>query len=428
LIEETADSSRPEEATMKRRARDLITTLVKTVGLSGLIIAAACVSAVAQKKYDTGVTDTEIKIGNIMPYSGPASAYGIIGKTMSAYFRMINDNGGVNGRKINFISYDDAYSPPKTVEQARKLVESDEVFLIFASLGTASNAAIQKYMNTMKVPQLFVATGASRWGDPEHFPWTIGWQPNYRAEARIYATYILQHYPNARIGILYQNDDFGKDYVLGLKDVLRDKYDGMVVASIPYETSMPTVDSQVVAIKTANPDIFVNIGTPKFAAQAIKKVAELGWHPIQIMTNVSASVGAVLKPAGLENSTGILSAGYQMDVTDPQWDSYPGMQRFRAFMAKYYPEADRSESGPLTAFNTSTALVEVLKRCGGDNLTRENVMKIVADLDFEIDTYIPGIRIKTTPSDFYPIEQVQMMKFTGEKWQLFGPIIDGHAE
>ncbi len=345
---------------MERCAKDFITTLGLALGLSGLILAAASVSAVAQKKYDTGVTDTAIKIGNIMPYSGPASAYGIIGKTMSAYFRMINDNGGVNGRKINFI--------------------------------------------------------------PEHFPWTIGWQPNYRAEARIYATYILQHHPNARIGVLYQNDDFGKDYVLGLKDVLRDKYNAMVVASIPYEISMPTVDSQVVAIKTANPDIFVNIGTPKFAAQAIKKLAELGWHPIHIMTNVSASVGAVLKPAGLDNAKGILSAGYQMDVTDPQWDSYPGMQKFRAFMAKYYPEADRSESGPLTAFNISTALVEVLKRCG-DNLTRDNVMKVVANMDFEINTYIPGIRIKTSPTDFYPIEQVQMMKFTGEKWQLFG-----HAE
>ena len=362
-----------------------------------------------------------------MPYSGPASAYGIIGRTMSAYMKMINDNGGVNGRKINFISYDDAYSPPKTVEQARKLVESDEVFLIFAPLGTASNGAIQKYMNTMKVPQLFVATGASRWGDPEHFPWTIGWQPNYRAEARIYATYILEHHANAKIGVLYQNDDFGKDYVLGLKDVLRDKYGKMVVSEISYETSVPTVDSQVVAIKTANPDIFMNIATPKFAAQAIKKIAELDWHPTHIMTNVSASVGAVLKPAGLENSKGILSAGYQMDVTDPQWDSHPGMQKFRAFMAKYYPEADRSESGPLTAYNTSTALIEVLKRCG-DKLTRANVMKVVANMDFEINTYIPGIRIKTSPTDFYPIEQVQMMKFTGEKWELFGPIIDGHAD
>src|ERR1700676_4496502 len=320
------------------------TSRVAIASAAFVILAASSSGALAQKKYDTGATDTEIKIGNIMPYSGPASAYGVIGKTEAAYFKKINDAGGINGRKINFISYDDAYSPPKTVEQARKLVESDEVFLILASLGTASNAAIQKYMNNMKVPQLFVATGASRWGDPEHFPWTIGFQPNYRAEARVYATYILQNHPNAKIGVLYQNDDFGKDYVLGLKDVLRDKYGKMVVASINYEISMPTVDSQVVAIKTANPDIFVNIGTPKFAAQAIKKIAELGWHPIHIMTNVSASVGAVLRPAGLENAKDILTAGYQMDVTDPQWDSYPGMQKFRAFMAKYYPEDDRSES------------------------------------------------------------------------------------
>ena len=394
---------------------------------TGVITLASSGSALAQKKYDTGATDTEIKIGNIMPYSGPASAYGVIGKTETAYFNKINAEGGINGRKINFITYDDGYSPPKAVEQARKLVESDEVLLIFNPLGTPSNTAIQPYMTAKKVPQLFVATGATKWGDPQHFPWTMGWQPTYQAEARIYAAYLLKDKPDAKVGILYQNDDFGKDYVLGLKDVLRDKYNSMVVASVPYEISMPTVDSQVVAIKTANPDIFVNIGTPKFAAQAIKKIAELGWHPIQIMTNVSASVGAVLKPAGLDNATGILSAGYQMDVTDPQWDSYPGMQKYRAFMAKYYPEADKSESGPLTAFNTSTALVEVLKRCG-DNLKRENVMKVVANLDFEINTYIPGIRIKTSPTDFYPIEQVQMMKFTGEKWQLFGPIIDGHAE
>jgi ABC-type branched-subunit amino acid transport system substrate-binding protein len=432
-IEETADQALAGRGKlMKRRLKPFVRNrfipphFIGKLALSVLLLGLAAPPSLAQKKYDTGVTDAEIKIGNIMPYSGPASAYGIIGKTMSAYFRMINDNGGINGRKINFISYDDAYSPPKTVEQARKLVESDEVFLIFASLGTASNAAIQKYMNAMKVPQIFVATGASRWGDPEHFPWTIGWQPNYRAEGRVYATYILEHHASAKLGVLYQNDDFGKDYVLGLKDVLRDKYDKMVVASISYEIAMPTVDSQVVAIKSANPDIFINIATPKFAAQAIKKIAELGWHPVQIMTNVSASVGAVLKPAGLENSKGILSAGYQMDVTDPQWDSYPGMKRFRAFMEKYYPEADRSESGPLTAFNTSTALVEVLKRCG-DDLTRANVMKIVANMDYEIDTYIPGIRIKTTPTDFYPIEQVQMMRFSGEKWELFGPIIDGHA-
>jgi len=384
-------------------------------------------SASEKKLYVPGVTDTEIKIGNIMPYSGPASAYSIVGKTMSAYFRMINDNGGINGRKITFISYDDGYSPPKTVEQARRLVESDEVFLIFAPLGTATNAAIQKYMNTMRVPQLFVLSGASRWGDPAHFPWTIGLQPNYRAEARVYAAYIVKQHPNAKIGILYQNDDFGRDYILGLKDVLRDKYDRMVIASTPYETSTPTVDSQVVAIKTANPDIFLNLATPKFAAQAIKKIAELNWHPVHIVTNISVSVGAVLEPAGLDNAKGILSAGFQMDVTDPQWDGYPGMQRFRAFMARYYPEANHSESGPMIAFNASNALVEVLKRCG-DNFTRDNVMKVVTNLDFEIDSLIPGIRVKTSQTDFYPIEQVQMMRFTGERWQPFGPILDGHAE
>jgi branched-chain amino acid transport system substrate-binding protein len=383
-------------------------------------------SASAQKQYGPGVSDTEIKIGNIMPYSGPASAYGIVGKTMSAYFRMINDDGGINGRKITFISYDDAYSPPRTVEQARRLVENDEVFLIFAPLGTATNAAIQRYMNTMHVPQLFVLSGASRWGDPEHFPWTIGLQPTYRAEARVYATYILEHHPNTKIGILYQNDDFGRDYILGLKDVLRDNYDRMVVASVPYETTTPTVDSQVVAIRTVNPDIFLNIATPKFATQAIKKIAELDWHPVHIVTNISVSIGAVLKPAGLDSAKGIISASFQMDAKDPQWDGHPGMKLFHAFMAKYYPEADRLESGPMIAFNASNALVEVLKRCG-DSLTRETVMKVVANLDFEIDGLIPGIRVKTTQSDFYPIEQVQMMRFTGERWQLFGPILDSHA-
>jgi len=322
---------------------------------------------------------------------------------------------------------DDAYSPPKTVEQVRKLVESDEVFLVFAPLGTPSNSAIQKYMNQKKVPQLFVATGASKWGDPEHFPWTIGLQPSYRSEARIYATYIQKNYPGKKIGILFQNDDFGKDYILGLKDVLRDDYAKLVVSEVAFEVSVPTIDSQVVAIKSANPDIFINIGTPKFAAQAIKKVAELDWHPVHIMTNVSASPGAVLKPAGYDNAKGILSAGYQMIVTDPLWEATPGMKKFRAFMEKYYPEADKSESGPLSAWNGASVLVEVLKRCG-DNLTRENVMKQVANLDFEIDTYLPGVRIKTSPTDFYPIEQLQMMKFTGEKWELFGPIIDSHQE
>jgi len=387
----------------------------------------AATPALAQKKYDIGVTDTEIKVGNTMPYSGPASVYAIIGKTFSAYFRMVNDQGGVNGRKINFISYDDAYSPPKTVEQVRKLVESDEVFLLFATLGTASNVGIQKYLNQKQIPHLFVGSGASRWGDPEHFPWTIGLQPSYRSEARIYATYILKNFPGKTVGILYQNDDFGKDYLVGLKDVLGDQYSKIVVSELAFEVSVPTVDSQVVAIRTANPDIFLNIGTPKFAAQAIKKIAEMNWHPIHIMTNVSISPAQTLKPAGIENSTGILSSAYQMIVTDPAMEATSGMKDFRAFMAKYYPEADKSESGPLTAWNAGHVFVQLLKQCG-DNLTRENVMKQAANLDMTVDTYLPGIRIKTSPTDFYPIEQLQMIKFNGQTWEPFGPMIDSHQE
>ena len=394
--------------------------------LSGLLLAGAASSAAAQKKYDIGATDTEIKLGNTMPYSGPASAYGIIGKTLTAYFKMVNDNGGINGRKINFISYDDAYSPPKTVEQVRKLVESDEVLMMFYPLGTPSNSAIHKYMNTKQIPQLFVATGASKWGDPKNFPWTMGWAPNYRSEARIYASYLQKNHPNARIGIMYQNDDFGKDYIAGFHDILGDKYAKLVVAEVPYEVSVPTVDSQVVSVKSANPDVFVNVATPKFAAQAIKKVAELGWHPIHIMSNVSASVGAVMKPAGLENAKGVLSAGYQKDVTDAQWDKDPAMMEYRAFMAKYFPDADKSESGPLTAYGVATGLMQVLKQ-SGDDLTRANIMKQAANLDMEIKTYLPGIRVKTSPTDFYPLEQLRMMKFTGNHWELFGDIIDGHV-
>jgi len=404
-----------------------IVRYARTLALSAAVAVIASGAARAQKQYDTGVTDTEIKIGNTIAYSGPASAYGIIGKTLTAYFKMINDNGGVNGRKINFISYDDAYSPPKTVEQTRKLIESDEVFIDFAPLGTASNSAIQKYMNQKKVPQLFVATGASKWGDPQNFPWTIGWQANYRSEARIYATYIKKTYPGKTIGILYQNDDFGKDYISGIKDVLGADYAKLVVSEVPFEVSVPTVDSQVVAIKSANPDIFVNIGTPKFAAQAIKKVSELDWHPVHFMTNVSASVGGTLKPAGIDNSKGILSAGYIKDVTDPQWDKDPTMIEYRAFMEKYMPEADKTDGAPFAGYGGAIGLIQVLKQCG-DNLTRENVMKQAANLDFVDGVYLPGVRIKTSPTDFYPIEQLQMMKFNGEKWEFFGELMDSHSE
>ncbi|MFB6417803.1 ABC transporter substrate-binding protein [Bradyrhizobium tunisiense] len=392
-----------------------------------MVLLAMAGSALAEKKYDTGASDTEIKLGNTGPYSGPASTYGIVLKTQAAYFKMINDNGGINGRKINFISYDDAFSPPKTVEQTRKLVEGDEVLFMFGTLGTAPNAAIHKYLNAKKVPQLFVASGASRWNDPKHFPWTMGILPSYRSEARAYGSYILANYPGKKIGVLYQNDDFGKDHIAGLKDVLKEKYDTLVVATATFEVTDPTVDSQVVKIMSAKPDIFINLGAPKFTAQAIKRAAELNWRPIQIISNVAISVSSVLQPAGIENSKGVLSTGFLMPVGDPTWEATPGMKRFREFMAKYMPDADKSEILTLSAYNGALAVVQVLKQCG-DDLTRENVMRQAANLDFEIDTYLPGIRVKTSPTDFDPIEQLQMMKFTGEKWETFGPLIDSHQE
>ncbi|MBR0995585.1 ABC transporter substrate-binding protein [Bradyrhizobium japonicum] len=381
-------------------------------------------AANAQKKYDPGASDTEIKVGNIMPYSGPASAYATIGKTEAAYFNKINSEGGINGRKINFISYDDTYSPPKTVEQARKLVESDEVLLIFNPLGTPGNTAIQKYMNAKKVPQLFVSTGAAKWNDPKNFPWTMGWQPSYQVEARIYGKYILQNYPGKTIGVLYQNDDFGKDYVVGLKDGLGDQAGKLIVVEAPYETSSPTVDSQIVQIKGSNPDIFVNIATPKFAAQAIKKIAELNWHPVQFLTNVSGSIGGVIKPAGYEAAQGILSTAYLKDPKDAEWKTDPAMNEWRAFMTKWYPEGDLDDSATVFGYGVAKGLEQVLRQCG-DNLTRENIMKQAASLDFEIGIYLPGTKIRTGPSDFAPIEQLQMMRFKGESWERFGPIMSG---
>jgi ABC-type branched-subunit amino acid transport system substrate-binding protein len=381
-------------------------------------------TASAQKKYDPGATDTEIKIGNIMPYSGPASAYATIGKTEDAYFRKINSEGGINGRKITFISYDDGYSPPKTVEQARKLVESDEVLLIFNSLGTANNTAIQKYMNAKKVPQLFVSTGAAKWNDPKNFPWTMGWQPNYQTEARIYAAYILKNHPGKTIGVLYQNDDFGKDYVNGLREGLGDQAGKLIVMESSYETSSPTVDSQVVQIRSANPDIFVNISTPKFAAQAIKKLGELKWKPVHFLTNVSGSIGGVLKPAGYENDQGILSTAYLKDPKDPQWKNDAGLNEWRTFMTKWYPEGDQEDAATVFGYGVAQGLVQVLKQCK-DDLTRENVMKQAANLNFELGVYLPGTRIKTSPTDYAPLEQLQMMRFKDESWELFGPIMSG---
>ncbi|MET4211256.1 ABC transporter substrate-binding protein [Bradyrhizobium sp. LA2.1] len=378
--------------------------------------------ALAQKKYDSGASDTEIKIGNIMPYSGPASAYAAIGKTEEAYFNKINAEGGINGRKIKFISYDDGYSPPKTVEQARKLVESDGVLLIFGSLGTSTNGAIRKYMNEKKVPQLFVASGASKWNDPKQYPWTMGWQPSYASEARIYAKYIMKEKPDAKIGVLYQNDDFGKDYLKGLKDGLGAKA-SMIVLEDGYDTSEPAIDEHVVKLKASGADVFLSITTPKFAAQAIKKAAEINWHPVHIISNVSASVGGVLEPAGLEISQGILSASYTKDGSDPQWNADDGMKKFYNFLAQYDPKANKLDAGVVFGYAAAQTMVKVLQMCG-DELTHENVMKQAASLkDFEPDTLLPGIKINTSADNFAPIEQLQMMRFKGRKWELFGDII-----
>jgi branched-chain amino acid transport system substrate-binding protein len=386
-----------------------------------IALTAATNPADAQKRYDAGASDTEIKIGNIMPYSGPASAYGVIGKTETAYFNKVNAEGGINGRRIVFISYDDGYSPPKTVEQARKLVESDEVLLIFNSLGTAPNTAIQKYMNSKKVPQLFVATGATKWNDPKHFPWTMGYIPSYQHEGRIYAKYLLQNRPDGRIGILYQNDDYGKDYVKGLKDGLAGKL--QIVAELPYEVTDTTVDSEIVNLKASGADVFYNVATPKFAAQAIRKTAEVGWKPLHLLNSVSANIGAVLKPAGFENSTGILSAAYFKDQTDPVWKDDPGYKEWAAFLDRYYPDADRTNSSIVSGYLYAQALVRVLEQCG-DDLTRENVMKQAASLkNVEFGMLLPGIVANTGPDDYAPLKQMQMRRFNGEHWELFGPVI-----
>jgi branched-chain amino acid transport system substrate-binding protein len=393
--------------------------MVATVGVAAI----AASPAAAQKKYDPGATDTEIKIGNIIPYSGPGSGYGEIGKTEAAYFRKVNAEGGVNGRKINFISYDDAFSPPKTVEQARKLVESDEVLLIFQSLGTAPNTAIQRYMNAKKVPQLFVSTGATKWNDPLHFPWTMGWQPNYQSEARIYAEYLMKNHPQGKIGILYQNDDYGKDYIKGLKDGLNGKI--RIVAEAPYELTDPTVDSQIINLKASGADVFFNVTTPKFAAQAIKKTAEIGWKPVHLLNNVSNSVGLVLKPAGLDNARGVLTTAYYKDPTDPTWKDDPAYKKWAAFMEKFYPDGDRTSTFTVYGYLAAQTLVAVLKQ-SGDNLTRENVMKQAASLkNLELDMLLPGIRIDTSPNDFAPIKQMQMERFNGESFELFGPVMTG---
>jgi len=391
------------------------------------MLAAASTGALAQKKYDVGATDTEIKIGNIIPYSGPASAYGVIGKTEDAYFKKINAEGGINGRKINYISYDDGYSPPKTVEQARKLVESDEVLILFNPLGTPPNSAIQKYMNSKKVPQLFVATGATKWNDPKDFPWTMGWQPSYQSEARIYAKYLLKEKPNAKIAVLYQNDDYGKDYLKGMKDGLGAKAASMIIAEESYETTEPSIDGHLVKLKSTGADVFFNVTTPKFAAQAIKKMAEIEWKPLHLLNNVSSSIGSVMKPAGFEASQNIISSNYLKDTSDPQWKDDAGMKAFDEFLTKYFPEGNRIDASVMYGYTVSQGLVHVLKACG-DNLTRENIMKQAASIkNLELGGLLPGIKVTTSATDFAPIAQLQLMKFKGEKWDLFGDVITDDA-
>ena len=397
-----------------------------SIFVTGLMAAALALPAAAQKKYDPGASDTEIKIGNTNPYSGPASAYGQIGKAIAAYFHMVNDRGGINGRKINFITYDDSYSPPKTVEMARKLVEQDQVLFIFQSLGTPSNTAIHNYMNAKKVPQLFVATGASKWNDPKHFHWTMGWQPNYHTEGLIYAKHILQTKPDAKVGVLYQNDDYGKDYLKGLEDGLGAKAASMIVAKVSYEVSDPTVDSQIVQLQASGANVFLSATTPKFAAQAIRKAYDIGWKPVQYLNNVSISVGSVLTPAGLDKSIGIITAGYLKEDADPQWANDPGMNKWREFMKKYMPDGNRNDSFNVYGYGVGQTLEQALKQCG-DNLTRENVMKQAANLkNVPIDVLLPGITINTGPDDYAPIEAVQLQRFDGKEWKRFGDVMAAH--
>ncbi|MGN6115529.1 MAG: ABC transporter substrate-binding protein [Nitrobacter sp.] len=400
----------------------------KLAAASAVAALLAMTSAHAQKKYDTGANDTEIKVGQTVPFSGPASAYATIGKAQAAYMKMINDQGGVNGRKINLIQYDDAYSPPKTVEQVRKLVEGDEVLLTFQIIGTPPNAAVQKYLNAKKVPQLFAATGASRFTDPKHFPWTMGFNPSYFVEGRIYGQYILKEHPNAKVGVLYQNDDLGKDYLNGIKAGLGDKAAKMIVAEASYELSEPTIDSQILKIRDSGADLFFSASTPKQAAQAIKKIAELGWHPVQILDINATSVGAVMKPAGLEASKGVISVGYVKDPADANWKDDAGNKRYLAFMQKYYPDGDKDSSFNVYGYITAQLLVKVLQQCG-DDLTRANVLKQATHLtNVPLDMLLPGISVTTTPTDYRVNKQFQMARFNGERWERYGEIITDAAK
>jgi branched-chain amino acid transport system substrate-binding protein len=397
----------------------------RTLALSAAVLAGVLLvsPAVAQKQHGPGVTDTEITLGQTMPYSGPLSAYGTIGRAESAYFDMINAEGGVNGRKIKLISLDDGYSPPKTVEQTRRLVEEDHVLADFNPLGTPTNTAIQRYLNDHKVPQLFVATGATKWGDPKHFAWTMGWQPTYQTEGHIYAQYLLEHMPNAKVAILFQNDDYGKDYVKGFTDVLGDKAKSIIVKEASYEATDANVESQMIELQASGADVFFNVSSPKFAAQAIRKAHDIGWKPLEFLNSVSNSVAAVLTPAGLEASKGIITAQFIKDPTDPVWQNDPGYKDWLAWMDKWYPSGDKKEVFNVYAYSTAQTMVQVLKQCG-DDLTRENVMKQAANLHhLALPMLLPGITVDTGPTDWYPVKQEQLAKFDGTTWVRFGEVM-----
>jgi ABC-type branched-subunit amino acid transport system substrate-binding protein len=400
---------------MNRATRCAVLLLAAALSLAGVLPAAA---------QTPGVTATEIKIGNTNPYSGPASAYGTIGKALGAYFKMVNEQGGINGRKVNYVTLDDGYSPPKTVEMVRQLVEQEQVALLFQTLGTPTNSAIHKYMNGKQVPHIFVATGATKWNDPKNFPWTMGWQPNYQTEGRIYAQYILKNIPNAKVGILFQNDDYGKDYLKGFEDGLGDAAKKLVVLKQSYEVTDPTIDSQIVNLKNSGANVFFNITIPKFAVQAIKKSHDIGWKPTHFLNNVSSSLGTVLKPAGLEASRGLITALYAKEITDPQWKNDKGMQDWLAWMKKYYPEGALDDQANAYAYTVAQTMVHVLKQCGND-LSRANIMRQAANIkNLELPLLLPGIKINTSPTDFAPIEQEQLAKFDGERWALFGELYD----
>jgi branched-chain amino acid transport system substrate-binding protein len=380
--------------------------------------------AQAAGQYGPGASDRAIRIGNTNPYSGPASAYGAIGRALGAYFDKVNDEGGINGRRIELITLDDGYSPPRTVEQVRKLVEQEQVLLIFQPLGTPTNSAIHQYLNARQVPQLFVATGATKWGQPDEFPWTMGWQPNYQSEARIYARYVLENHPDAKIGVLYQNDDYGKDYLEGFKAGLGAQADKMIVQELSYEVTDPTVDSQIISLKDSGADVFFNITTPKFAAQAIRKAADIGWQPVHLLNNVSNSVGSVLEPAGLDKAKGLITSLYQKDPTDPQWQDSEEYRDWSAWMDEYNPEADKADQFNVYAYNVAMTLVHVLEQCG-DDLTRANVMAQAANIEnLQLPMLLPGVVIDTGPDDFFPIESMMLARFDGAKWVLFGEVID----